>query len=357
MSVLGRIQWLALLLMLCVLPADACQICIPKPERTLADHLLAADAVVLAREDPERPFHYRAAETLKGVDDDPAIDRFLNSRARRVLAASPKRAMVLARQPADGSWSALGITDPELDRVVRGILAADGRWRPRETDNAERLDWFAPLLGHSDARLHELAYLEIGRAPYAQIRRLAPGLPREQLQRMLDDPRYLEWRRLAILMLGESTRAEDRERVRAAVTRQARSADILDLAAWATALIAVDGVAGLDRLADLYAADPGRERRELEEVIQALSVHARADAGLRDRVAEIYGVVLETHPGLAPTLVHDLIAWRRWDFAARIREARATLDEDPLARYALGLYLRLAKDDGAAATLAPEPTP
>jgi hypothetical protein len=356
-SVLGRIPWLALLLMLCVVPADACQICIPKPERTLADHLLAADAVVLAREDPERPFHYRAAETLKGVDDDPAIDRFLNSRARRVLAASPKRAMVLARQPADGSWSALGITDPELDRVVRGILAADGRWRPRETDNAERLDWFAPLLGHSDARLHELAYLEIGRAPYAQIRRLAPGLPREQLQRMLDDPRYLEWRRLAILMLGESTRAEDRERVRAAVTRQARSADILDLAAWATALIAVDGVAGLDRLADLYAADPGRERRELEEVIQALSVHARADAGLRDRVAEIYGVVLETHPGLAPTLVHDLIAWRRWDFAARIREARATLDEDPLARYALGLYLRLAKDDGAAATLAPEPTP
>jgi hypothetical protein len=41
--------------------------------------------------------------------------------------------------------------------------------------------------------------------------------------------------------------------------------------------------------------------------------------------------------------VHDLIAWKRWDFAARIRQALAKLDNDPLAAYALGLYLRLAQ--------------
>jgi hypothetical protein len=158
-----------------------------------------------------------------------------------------------------------------------------------------------------------LAYLEIGRAPYAEIRGLARRIPAETLEAMLVEPRYLEWRSLAILMLGESDRQADRVRVRAAVSQKARLRSNLNLAAWATALLALDGEDGMRRLQMLYLSDDRREREELEAVIQAVS-----------------------------QLVHDLIAWKRWDFVAPVQQARAGLHDDPLAAYVLGLYLRLA---------------
>jgi len=342
MTWMARFFWAALLPALWAGPAGACQICVPLPERTLADRLLGSDAVVLAREDTARPFHYQAVATLFGKPGDAPIDLFLHSQARRVLAADPERAMVLAHDPRDGSWSPLGFNTPEFEQVLRGILARSGQWRPREAANRERLLWFVTLLGHPDTRLHELAYLEIGRAPYAEIRRLAPRIDRGTLQEMLDDPRYLEWQSLAILMLGESSQEQDRRRVRETLAGKARVGNSTHLAAWATALVAVDGSAGIEQLASLYAADPGRGRDELEAVVQALSVHAKATPELRGPVADAYQLMLQRQPAMAPAMVHDLIAWKRWDFAPRIREIRQVSAADPLAAYALGLYLRLA---------------
>lgn len=64
-------RWVAILLALVGDIAIACQICVPMPQRTLADHLLASDAVVVAREDSTRPFHYRAG-ALNAMLDDPS---------------------------------------------------------------------------------------------------------------------------------------------------------------------------------------------------------------------------------------------------------------------------------------------
>ena len=82
---------LALLAGFLVQAANACQVCIPFPTKTLADRLLEADALVMAREDPERPFHYVAVETLKGDPGDEPIDAFLPSKNRRMLARHPER--------------------------------------------------------------------------------------------------------------------------------------------------------------------------------------------------------------------------------------------------------------------------
>ena len=43
------------------------------------------------------------------------------------------------------------------------------------------------------------------------------------------------------------------------------------------------------------------------------------------------------------SLVHDLIAWKRWDFVPQVEQARDALGADPLAAYSLGLYLRFAQ--------------
>ena len=162
------------------------------PVKTLADRLLEADALVLAREDPERPFHYVTVEVLKGEPGNTPIDAFLPSMDRRILARYPQRHMLLARVRPDGNWSALGITDAEYERFVRRILGHADTWKPMERNNPQRLAEFAPLLGHADIRLHEAAYLEIARAPYNEIRRIATEAPIDTVRGMLDEPRYLE---------------------------------------------------------------------------------------------------------------------------------------------------------------------
>ena len=116
-----------------------------------------------------------------------------------------------------------------------------------------------------------------------------------------------------------------------------------NLGAWATAYLAIQGESGLEDIRQWYLARPDRSREELREIVKALSVHASADASLCEPVAEAYRTLLEVHPLLAPDITHDLIAWRRWDFADRIKDIRTTIaKEDPLAAYALGMYLRMA---------------
>jgi hypothetical protein len=334
---------LVLLAYLLVRTADACQVCIPMPVKTLADRLLEADTLVLAREDPERPFHFVTVEVLKGDPGNTPIDAFLPSMDRRILARYPQRHMLLARAKPGSSWSALGITDAGYEAFVRRIIGYAGTWKPMESNNPQRLAEFAPLLGNADSRLHETAYLEIARAPYTEIRRIASEVPIETVRGMLDDPRYLEWRSLAILMLAESELPADRTRIRRTMNDKQRIGTTFNLGAWATAYLAIQGESGLEDIRQWYLARPDRSREELREIVKALSVHAAADAALREPVAEAYGRLLEVHPSLASDVTHDLIAWRRWDFAERIREIRKTIrKQDPLAAYALGMYLRMA---------------
>jgi hypothetical protein len=71
-------------------------------------------------------------------------------------------------------------------------------------------------------------------------------------------------------------------------------------------------------------------------------------------VTEAYRTLLEVHPLLAPDVTHDLIAWRRWDFAERIKEIRTSIArQDQLAAYALGLYLRMAAGGSASGAALP----
>jgi len=313
------------------------------PVKTLADQLLEADALVLAREDPARPFHYATVEVLKGDAGEAPIDAFLPSTDRRVLARFPQRHMLLARAKPGGDWSALGIADADYERVVRLILQHAGSWTPMETSNRQRLAELVPLLGHADSRLHEMAYLEIGRAPYTEIRRIAKEVPIETVRDMLDQPRYLEWRSLAILMLAQSGHAADRERIRTTLDDKQRLGSTVNLAAWATAYLAIEGASGVEQIQRWYLTRPDRSREELQEIVKALSVIAGAEPPMREKVATAYRALVDEHPSLAPDITHDLMAWRRWDFVEQVRGIRAAIaKQDPLAAYALDLYLRSA---------------
>lgn len=72
-------------------------------------------------------------------------------------------------------------------------------------------------------------------------------------------------------------------------------------------------------------------------------MQANDDARLRDAIAAAYGTLIDVHPVLASEITRDLIAWRRWDFAEQVGRARVLKgSDDPLGRYSLDLYLRMA---------------
>lgn len=330
--------------MIAVDNASACQICVPLPIQTMTDRLLDSDAVVLAREDPQRPYHYAALNTLKGDPSTVAIDLFMNTRVRRYLTADPTSAMLLARDPRGGEWRMLGITHGDFERVVRRILSFEGEWIPKETDNLERLREMAPLLGNKDTRLHELAFLEIGRASYESIKSISANVSLQRVRAMLSDPRYIEWRGLDILLLGLSDAKQDRARVIREMEDRQRLSNALNLDAWATAYVEVMGVSGIDRIADWYFRDAGRSREELRNIVKALSVHAANDPVLREPIIGAYRDLLDNHPHAAPDITRDLISWQAWDLAQKMRYLQPLIAEsDPLGAYAVKLYLQRAE--------------
>jgi hypothetical protein len=323
--------------------ALACQICVPRPTQTLADELLQSDKVVLAREDPERPYHYVAVETLKGDPGTAAIDLFMNTPVRRQLAANPELTMLLARDSRNREWRTLGIAHDDFEHVARRILNFEGGWIPNETNNLERLRELAPLLGHEDLRLHELAYLEIGRAPYGSIKAVSTDVSLDRVRAMLSDLRYIEWRGLDILLLGLSDVEEDRVRVIEEMENRQRHSFTQNLDAWATAYLEVTGTAGIDRLSHWYFRNAAKSRGELRSIIRALSVHATNAPEYREPVVAAYRKFLDVHPDAAPDIARDLIAWREWEFSEKFRELRPEISErDPLGAYTVNLYLRRA---------------
>jgi hypothetical protein len=297
--------------------AHACQVCYPFPKKSVADRLIEGDTIVLAREDPQRPFHFRAIGVLKGAAPQAPIDLFLDSTSRRLLRFHPDRSVVLARAK-QGTWRRLAMVDEALLPVVRDILEHAPEWQRNGT---ARFDYFARLFGHDHPVIRDLAHLEIARAPYSYLRRFGRGVPRKRILATLRDVRYAEWWALHILLLAQSGDARDRQRIVESVRSAERFESTLQLGAWATAYIEIEGGKAIGFLESRYLRNQ-RRADELLEVVAALSVHGNSDrTQLRDRIVASYRVLLAQHPHLAPRVVGDLLAWQRWEMGEPVRRA------------------------------------
>ncbi|MDX1560351.1 MAG: hypothetical protein R3193_15695 [Marinobacter sp.] len=342
--------------------AQACMVCLPFPEATVADHLLNAQVVVLARENPRKPFSYLAVEVLKGDLTEPEIDLFLDTGTRRLLAANPDRSVVLAlnsakspsargfwaqgtsaSEPSAGSWRSLNYASPRYEALVRDILAQAARWREsvgRET----RATYFFPYLADTERSIRELAYLEVGRASYQTIRKADSFVPSDQLRVFLADPKYLKWHPLYILLLGVDAQPEDEKQIRAAMASLSRLDYTLNLSAWATALIEIDRQEAIAWLETAYLGDSDREPETVLEILKALSVQGAGASGLRGRILESYGVVIREHPSLAGWVARDLVSWNKWRFADALEEVReSNVPMDSASAYMIDYYTRQAR--------------
>ncbi len=341
------LAWVMVSVSAWLLPAQTthgCAVCIPYPIKTVADHLVQGSAVVLARENPDKPFSYLVSETLAGNVSDPAIDLFLDSTTRRRLSLNPQRAAVLVRDAVGSRWRSLGYADEAYERVVRQIVQRADEWQDHGAATGARLAFFAPLLGNSNRRIHELAYLEIGRAPYSRIKEFSNAWPRSAIRDLLRNPIYIEWYPLAILMLAHNAEPRDEEFIRSSFANAARFGGSLNLGAWATAYIEIDGEEAVNAIENLYFRSARRDADELEAMMTALSVHGTdGHTYLRDRLVRSYATLLDHYPQMVSFVAKDLTAWRRWDLVDRLREIlEARGEDDPLSAFAIKMHLAQA---------------
>jgi hypothetical protein len=320
--------------------AHACSICIAYPQQSAADVLIDSPCVVLAREDPAQPYSYAPIEVLKASADVGHIDLLLDSQTRRILSSDPGRAVVLARDGKDAAWRNLGVADAAYVAVVRRLVASGPQWRSPQ-GNAQRVEFFLPLFGHENLKIHELAYLELARAPYETIKRLGRAIPRETIAPILRDPNYIEWRALAILLLAQSPEASDQQYILESFRSAERIGLTRHLAAWAAASIEVQGADAVSFIERCYFRDPDRKRDELVEVVKALSLHGtEGRTELRDQIVSSYGLLLDVHPYMKEYIVKDLIAWKRPELTERIANIEAKGAKlDLAAKKAIRQYL------------------
>ena len=111
-----------------------------------------------------------------------------------------------------------GVADAAYVGVVRRLVAFAPQWRGPQ-GNAKRVEFFLPLFGHENSTIHELAYLELARAPYGTIKRLARAVPRASIEPILRNPMYIQWRPLAILLLAQSPETTDKQYILEIVSR------------------------------------------------------------------------------------------------------------------------------------------
>lgn len=324
------------------LRVEACPVCMALPTKTAADEVTLSETIVFAREDPDHPFCFTAVELLKGDAVVGDIDLFVDSYTRRQLKANPSYVVVLARTTGGAPWQSIGVADADFKTVIRRIVTFADGWAVASGPN-KRYEFFLPLLGHKNPAIFELAYLELGRAPYSVIKKIASFVSRDELRPLLHQREYIKWRSLAILLLAQDASAADRDLIVDSFNGCQRFGSATNLSAWSTAYIEVDEVQAVQAIEDKYLRDPKRTEAEIRAVITALSVHGRSGhTHLRDRITRGYGAALANHPVVAGQIAKDLRDWQKWEYQEDINQllSRPNIKFEMLEEKAIESYLR-----------------
>ena len=308
-----------------------CTICIGFPNESLVDRVAQGDCVVLATLSPNDPFAFAPVEILKGDYQGESIDLLVNSTTRRSLNTDDSLRVVLVKSVEDRAWHSLGVVSPAYEQVVRRIAIFSDHWSDSE-GRQRRVQFFLPLFGHDDPQIRELAYLELGRAPYSVIKQLGRTTLCRRYQEYLTSRQYVEWRSLAILLLAQSEKTADQRFILDSFHAAERFGITSNLSAWAAAAIELQGVEAIDFIEEQYLSKADRSTEEVEAILRALSLHgSEGNPELRQRILLSYRVLLNNHSHLAALVVRDLTAWKHYDLSpvlSRILTNNKSLDFD-----------------------------
>jgi hypothetical protein len=311
------LTWIAIFTVFLPITPEACVICFPYPKTTLADRLIKSESVVMAREKIGKPYFFTPVQVFKKPINNNVIKAFIDSSSRRKLKQNHEDVVVLVRQAQDGDWRYIAYADIKFQTFIRSILEQADDWVGINGSNT-RVAFFAERITDSNRLIREQAYLELGRAPYYLIKKMATSVPRDQIRGFLSNWRLIEWHSLYILMLGQSQHPDDREYIRMKFETAARYGFKTNLSAWVTAFVEAYPNTGIHEIEALYFSDKDRAPDELKEVCKGLSVLG-SEGGIpykleiihrRRRIVRSYATLLKNHPVMAGEVAKDLTIWK-----------------------------------------------
>ncbi len=331
-------------------PALACLVCIPLPQRTLADRIVEDAVLALARPTNASPFVYAPQVYLRGAAKEEAapIPFLVDSSARRRIAADPEVFALVGRATPEADWELLAVMAPATVEMVREIVAQAEGWAGTAV-SPDRFAYFAARHASPEPAIRALALAEISSFPYAQIRTIAPQLTRAEIVQILRDPKMIEWAPIHILLLGLSKDPADRDFVRAAYGAASRTASAAFLGAWATAYLEVDGAAALERIEADFVTDPERPKEQMTEIVRALSTFAAvSEPALRDRITAQFGTLAASRPELAADAAQELTNVEDWSLAGMFEDMLSDgAFRSPVEEFAIIFYIERAREAGA----------
>jgi len=316
--------------------AGACMLCFRYPQTSLADNLLQSKAVIMARERSDKAYTFYAVEVLKGAADGTDFNTLVNSTARRMLKQNAGDVVLFRREHAESDWQYVAYADVESQKFIRAIFENAKRWK-QDKSNQLRVNFFAEYLDHNHRLISEQAYIEVGRAPYALIKRIADTIERQRIYEFLTNWQFIEWHNFYILILGQSRHLDDHAYIRRNLESAAAHGIEKNLSAWVAAFIETNPVTGIEEIEELYFSRGDRTPGELQEVFKGLSVLG-AEGGLRaapeliyrqHRIVHSYGTLLEHYPLMAGQVAKDLMLWKMRALTGQltqIKETEAALD-------------------------------
>jgi len=328
----------------------ACGVCITLPEETLADRLLAAEVVVLARPDRRDQFLYDPVEQIAGaragLANLPEVPFLIDSATRRALVADPDRGLVLTYRPerraqrataTAGGWQPVFLSTPARLSFLHRVLEEGRAWpRARGADPA-RVAFFGSYLADADPMLRDAALAEISRAPYALIRSLAGHVPRAALAQNLAELDRVAYAPVTVLLLSLQADAATQARVRRHYQTVLKGGQI-HLGAWALAALELDG-AGVVPMIRARLLAPGTDHEARQELVRAMSEAGLVHHDLRDRMVPLLRAGLAADPALAAATAQAMYAWEdpalNAEFAALLQAEGLA----PASEYILRLVL------------------
>lgn len=300
-------------------PATACAFHTTKPDKTVIDRVVETDHLVIARSDPDDLFRFKVVETLVDGGRTPQIAELVDSTTRRRLDANPEDGVLFAHAPDTGTWLRLAYLTPAYGDVLDRVLAERSNWG--EGYGPARFEMFALLQTHPDGALRDLALREIDKAPYELLRNLELEIPVADLLAAMSGVQGYAYRPIRALLLGLSGEDAARKYLRrhiGAVAALGRGTP--HLGAFATALIEIDGVDGVERLERLLLADPDLPLATLEQVVEALAIHHGVGAdGMRVSISAALQRLAGARPEAAPSVARQFGSRNDWSQAATLQ--------------------------------------
>lgn len=313
---LAMTRLLAAALLLQGVEALACPICLGWGQPSQAQQLVTTPQAVLALPTADTG-RFRVIEVIKG---EPTADGMVeggyprNAPVRSDGSPTDPRPLLLVRDEPLPTWVILGEIDAAHADWLRALAAGKRTADMSPEDWRARVALVVPHLNDAEPLAVELAYAELGAAPYAALRTAKPLLDTAALRRCLADPELAEHHPICQLLLGISGNAQDASTLEKRLQAAWQSGDVANLSAMLAADLELSGAARVAWIESHYLADPERSTPEIQAALRALSVHGTTNAAIpRERVIHAYRVFMKAHPEIAGDVAPDLAAWQYWD--------------------------------------------